>query len=82
MHGNRYLAKNPTRRQLLNADREEQIHREEERHHEHLELKDSFEKLQQQMSVWEAEREAQRSFYAGQIEEIISARDADKEAFS
>jgi hypothetical protein len=29
----------------------------------------------------EIEREAQRSFYVGQIEEIIRARYADKEAF-
>jgi hypothetical protein len=60
LHGNGYLAKNPTRRQLLNADWKEQIRREEEQHHEHLELMDSFEKLQQQMSVCEAEREAER----------------------
>ena len=79
------LQKNPTRRHMLNVDREEQIRREEERHLEHLKLMDSFDKLQQQMSVWEAEREAereaQRSFYARQIEEIMRARDADKEAF-
>jgi len=30
LHGNGYLAKNPTRRQLLNADRQEQIRREEQ----------------------------------------------------
>ena len=30
LHGNGYLAKNPTRRQLLNGDRQEQIRRKEQ----------------------------------------------------
>jgi hypothetical protein len=34
--------KNPTRRQLLNAEREEQICREELKHQEHVELMDAF----------------------------------------
>jgi len=85
LHGNGYLAKNPTRRQLLNADREEQIRRDEQKHREHLELMEEFERLQEQMNSWEvdraAERQAQRSFYAAQIEEVMRAREADKEAF-
>jgi len=60
LHGNGYLAKNPTRRQLLNADRQEQIRREQQQHQEHLELMESFGQLQQQMSTWEADREAKR----------------------
>jgi hypothetical protein len=34
LHGNGYLAKNPTRRQLLNAEHKEQIRREELQHQE------------------------------------------------
>lgn len=79
MHGNGYLAKNPTRRQLLNADRQEQIRREEQQHQEHVELMESFGQLQQQMSTWEADREAERREHARQIEEINKAREADKE---
>jgi hypothetical protein len=81
LHGNGYLAKNPTRRQLLNADHEEQIRREEQQHQEHLELMNEFGQLQQQMSAWEAEREAERLNHARQIDEIMKAREADKEAF-
>jgi len=85
LHGNGYLATNPTRRQLLNVDREEQIHREEQQHREHLELMVEFERLQEQMNSSEAdraaERQAQRAFYAAQIEEVMRAREADKEAF-
>ena len=79
MHGNGYLAKNPTRRQLLNADRQEQIRREEQQHEEHVKLMESFGHLQQQMSIWEADREAERREHARQIEEINKAREADKE---
>jgi len=79
LHGNGYLAKNPTRRQLLNADRQEQIRREEQQHQEHVELMESFGQLQQQMSTWEADREAERREHARQIEEINKAREADKE---
>jgi hypothetical protein len=50
LHGNGYLAKNPTRRQLLNAEREEHIRREELQHQEHVELMDAFGKLQEKMS--------------------------------
>jgi chaperonin cofactor prefoldin len=75
LHGNGYLAKNPTRRQLLNADHDEQIRREEQQHEEHLELMNEFGQLQQQMSAWEAER----LNYARQIDEIMKAREADKE---
>jgi len=82
LHGNGYLAKNPTRRQLLNADHEEQIRREEQQHWEHLELMEEFKRLQEQMNSWEAdraaERQAQRAFYAAQIEEVMRAREADK----
>ena len=71
--------KNPTRRQLLNADHQEQIRREEQQHQEHVELMESFGQLQQQMSTWEADREAERREHARQIEEINKARLADKE---
>ena len=47
LHGNGYLAKNPTRKQLLNADRQEQICREEQQHEEHVELMELFGQLQQ-----------------------------------
>jgi hypothetical protein len=46
-HGNGYLAKNPTRRQLLNVECEEQIRREELQHQEHVELMDAFGQLQE-----------------------------------
>jgi len=45
LYGNGYLAKNPTRRQLLNADRQEQTRREKQQHQEHLELMESFGQL-------------------------------------
>ena len=82
MHGNGYLAKNQTRRHLLNADREEQIRRAEQQRWEHLELMEEFERLQEQMNSWEAgraaKRQAQRAVYAAQIEEVMRAREADK----
>jgi hypothetical protein len=81
LHGNGYLAKNPTRRQLLNAEREDQIRREEQQHQEHLELMNEFAQLQQQMNAWEAEREAERLNHSREIDEIMKTREADKEAF-
>ena len=38
---------------------------------------ESFGQLQQQMSTWEADREAERIEHARQIEEINKAREAD-----
>jgi hypothetical protein len=70
LHGNGYLAKNPTRRQLLNADRQEKIRMEEQLHQEHLELMGSFGQLQEQMATWEANREAERIEHARQIDEM------------
>ena len=77
MHGNGYLAKNPTRRQLLNAERQEQIRREELQHQEHVELMDAFGLLQEKMSTWEDEREAERREHARQLEESNKKREAD-----
>lgn len=74
LHGNGYLAKNPTRRQLLNAEREEQIRREELQHEEHVELMDAFGQLQEKMSGWEEEREAERREHARQLEESEKRR--------
>ena len=45
-------------------DRQEQIRREQQQHQEHLELMESFGQLQQQMSTWEADREAERREHA------------------
>jgi hypothetical protein len=81
LHGNGYLAKNPTRRQLLNAEREDQIRREEQQHQEHLELMNEFAQLQQQMNAWESKREAERLNHSREIDEIMKARETDKEAF-
>ena len=64
LHGNGYLAKNPTRRQLLDAERQEQMRKEEQQHNEHVELMDSFEKLQEQVQSYEADREAERREHA------------------
>jgi hypothetical protein len=61
--------KNPTTRQLLNAEREEQIRREELQHQEHVELMDAFGQLQEKMSAWEEERETKRREHARQLEE-------------
>ena len=61
-------------------DRQEQIRREEQQHQEHIELMESFGQLQQQMSTWEADREAERREHAWQIDEIKKAREVDKEA--
>ena len=77
LHGNGYLAKNPTRRQLLNAERQEQIRREELQHQEHVELMDAFGLLQEKMSTWEDEREAERREHARQLEESNKKREAD-----
>jgi hypothetical protein len=74
LHGNGYLAKNPTRRQLLNAEHEEQIHREELQHQEHVELMDAFGQLQEKMSSWEEERETERREHARQLEESEKRR--------
>ena len=41
---------------------------------------ESFVQLQQQMSTWKADREAERREHARQIDEILKAREADKEA--
>jgi hypothetical protein len=40
-----------------------------------------FAQLQQQMNAWEAEREAERLNHSWEIDEIMKAREADKEAF-
>jgi len=64
---------------MLNADHQEKTRREEQQHQEHIELMESFGQLQQQMSTWEADREAERREHAQQIEEINKAREADKE---
>jgi hypothetical protein len=77
LHGNGYLAKNPTRRQLLNVEREEQIRREELQHQEHVELMDAFGQLQEKMSSWEEERETERREHARQLEESEKRRQAD-----
>jgi hypothetical protein len=77
LHGNGYLAKNPTRRQLLNAEHEEQIRREELQHQEHVELMDSFGQLQEKMSAWEEERETERREHARQLEESEKRRQID-----
>ena len=80
LHGNGYLARNPTRRQLLNADRQEQIRIAEQQHQDHLELMGSFDQLKEQMATWEAEREAERLEHARQIDEMRKARDTDLQA--
>lgn len=80
LHGNGYLAKNPTRRELLNVDRQEQIRKEEQQHQEHVELMESFGQLQEQMTSWEADRQAERIEHAGKIDEIKKAREADLQA--
>jgi hypothetical protein len=77
LHGNEHLAKNPTRRQLLNAGREEQIRREELQHQEHVELMDAFGQLQEKMASWEEERETERREHAWQLEESEKRRHAD-----
>ena len=77
LHGNGYPAKNPTRRQLLNAERQEQIRREELQHEEHVELMDAFGLLQEKISTWEEEREAERREHARQLEESNKKREAD-----
>ena len=63
----------------MNAGHQEQIRRVEQQHQEHVELMESFGQLQQQMSTWEADREAERREHARQIEEINKAREADEE---
>jgi hypothetical protein len=77
LHGNGYLAKNPTRRQLLNAKSEEQNRREELQHQEHVELMDTFGQLQEKISAWEEERETEKTEHERQLEESETRRQAD-----
>ncbi|KAL6631317.1 hypothetical protein ACP70R_028167 [Stipagrostis hirtigluma subsp. patula] len=80
LHGNGYMAVQPTRRQLLSQDYNEQVRREEILHREHVELMDAFGKLQEKLESEEADREAERAEHRRQIEEMKKAREDDKEA--
>jgi hypothetical protein len=74
------MAKYPSRRQLLLQDYQNQVHSDEAIHREHIELMDAFGKLQNTIEAQEAEREAERAEHRRQIEEMMKAREADKEA--
>jgi hypothetical protein len=71
------MEKNPPRRQPLNAEREEEIRREELQHQEHVELMDAFGQLQEKMSAWEEERGTESREHAHQLEESEKRRQAD-----
>ncbi|KAL6871046.1 hypothetical protein ACP4OV_014894 [Aristida adscensionis] len=80
IHGNRYMASHPTKRQLLIEDYQNKVRSEETLHRDHVELMGAFGQLQQTIEHQEAEREAERAEHKRQLEELMKAHEADKEA--
>ncbi|XP_021318525.1 uncharacterized protein LOC110436271 isoform X2 [Sorghum bicolor] len=79
LHGNGYMARYPSRRQLLTERLENQACSEMASHMETEELKDTLEKVQEQLKNQVAEREAEKEEHWRQMEELQKARQADKE---
>lgn len=73
IYANGYLAKYPTRRQLLSEDYQYQVRQESA-------LAEAFSKLQERLESQEAEREAEREEHRRQMEQMMKAREADREA--
>jgi hypothetical protein len=79
LHGNGYLARYPSRRQLMTERFEDQARSETTSHMEKEELKATLEKVQEQLQSQVAEREAEKEEHRLQMEELQKAREADKE---
>jgi len=73
IHANGYMAKHPTRRQLLSEDYQYRVRQDEA-------LMDAFLKLQERIETQDEEREAERAEHRRQMEEMKKAREADREA--
>jgi septal ring factor EnvC (AmiA/AmiB activator) len=73
IHANGYMAKYPTRRQLLSEEYQYRVCQD-------ATLIDAFAKLQERLETQEAEREAEREEHRCQMEEMKKAREADREA--
>nr|TKW14757.1 hypothetical protein SEVIR_5G187300v2 [Setaria viridis] len=73
IYANGYLAKYPTRRQLLYEDYQYQVRQESA-------LVKAFSKLQERLESQEAEKEAEREEHRHQMEEMMKEREADREA--
>lgn len=73
MHANGYLARYPTRKELLSEDYQRKLQQEEA-------LIESFGRLQERLDAQEVEREAERQEHRRQLEQMNKEREADREA--
>ncbi|XP_066354838.1 uncharacterized protein [Miscanthus floridulus] len=73
MHANGYLARYPTRKELLSEDYQRRLQQEEA-------LIESFGRLQDRLEAQEVEREAERQEHRRQLEQMNKEREADREA--
>jgi len=73
MHANGYLARYPTRKELLSEDYQRKLQQEEA-------LIESFGWLQDRLEAQEVEREAERQEHRRQLEQMNKEREADREA--
>jgi predicted nucleic acid-binding Zn-ribbon protein len=73
MHANGYLARYPTRKELLSEEYQRKVQQDEA-------LMDAFNKLQERLEAQDAEREAEREEHRRQIEQMQKEREADREA--
>jgi phosphomevalonate kinase len=73
MHANGYLARYPTRKELLSEDYQRRVQQEEA-------LIESFRQLQNRLDSQNEEREAERQEHKRQLEQVNKEREADREA--
>jgi predicted nucleic acid-binding Zn-ribbon protein len=73
MHANGYLARYPTRKELLSEDYQPRVQQEEA-------LIESFRQLQDRLDAQNEEREAERQEHKRQLEQVNKEREADREA--
>jgi hypothetical protein len=73
MHANGYLARYPTRKELLSEDYQRRVQQEEA-------LIESFRQLQDRLDTQNEEREVERQEHKRQLEQVNKEREADREA--
>jgi phosphomevalonate kinase len=73
MHANGYLARYPTRKELLSEDYQRRVQQEEA-------LIESFRQLQDRLDAQNEETEAERQEHKRQLEQVNKEREADREA--
>lgn len=73
MYANGYLARYPTRKELLSEDYQRRVQQEEA-------LIESFRQLQDRLDAQDDEREAERQEHKRQLEQVNKEREADREA--